>query len=329
MGGDKAPAEIVKGATLAAREGIPSRLILVGDESALQAEVEKHDGASVGVEIVHASQVVEMHESPAESLRKKRDSSIVNAVKLLKEGEVDTVISAGNTGAFVAAATLFARTLKGIHRPGIAAPLPNPNGGRSLLIDVGANIYCKPIHLVHYAIMASSYARHIFGISDPRVGLVNIGEETEKGTALVKETNALFAATDLNFIGNVEGQDVYKGVADVYVCEGFLGNTVLKVSEGLGEMLLTFLMKWFKEAGCADDKNIRKALGTLHGMVDYAEYGGAPLLGITGLCVICHGRSDAKAILNAIKAATRYTAEGVRDEIAGAISSFSKVVSTE
>ncbi|TET36384.1 MAG: phosphate acyltransferase PlsX [Planctomycetota bacterium] len=321
MGGDRAPTATVEGAVLATGENIASRLVLVGDKEALEAELKKHSDSS-GIEIVHASQTVEMHESPAESLRKKRDSSIVRAVKLLKEGEVDAVISAGNTGAFVAAATLYARTLEGVHRPGIAAPLPNPSGGRSLLIDVGANIYCKPLHLVHYGIMAASYARHVFGISEPKVGLLNIGEETEKGNVLVKETNALFAKTNLNFVGNVEGQDVYRGVADVFVAEGFVGNTILKVSEGLGEMLLSFLKHWFTDAGAMEDKAVRGALGALFSMVDYAEYGGAPLLGISGLCIICHGRSDAKAILNAVRVATRYTSEGVHDEIATLISSF-------
>jgi len=321
MGGDRAPAAIVEGAVLASGEGLASGLVLVGDKGAIEAELKKHGNGS-GIEVVHATQVVEMHESPAESLRKKKDSSIVRAVKLLKTGEVSAVISAGNTGAFVAAATLFARTLKGIHRPGIAAPLPNPSGGISLLIDVGANIFCKPLHLVHYGIMAASYAKHVLGIAEPKVGLVNIGEESEKGTELIKETNALFEKTDLNYVGNVEGQDIYKGVADIFVAEGVLGNTILKVSEGLGEMIFRYLTGWFTKTGAMENEAVKGAMGTLYSMVDYAEYGGAPLLGISGLCIICHGRSDAKAITNAVRVATRYATEGVHDKIAEQIVTF-------
>jgi len=256
-----------------------------------------------------------MKESPVDALRKKRDSSLAWGVQLLKENRVNALISAGNTGAMVAYSTLRLGMLKGIKRPGIAV-LFHSLSGACTIIDVGANIHCKPRHLYHYGLMASNYMRHVIGVKNPRVAMINIGEEGEKGTGLIKETRDLLENSSLNFIGNIEGQDLFSGKCDVMVCEGFVGNVILKVSEGLGAYVYNSVLgDMDKEAEEAEKGVWMKVLKDIYSKMDYTEYGGAPLLGVNGHVTICHGRSDAKAISNAIRMACRSVDNKVNEHI--------------
>ncbi len=322
MGGDRAPVEIVNGAVRAVRLGHlqAADLILVGDEPRIENALDEAIGSEAferrGLSIHHAPEVVEMHEKPVDALRRKKRSSIAGCVQLVKDGEADAFVSAGNTGAVVAASTLHLRLIEGIRRPGIAITLPSRAGGVTL-IDVGANIKCTPVHLFQYGLMAHHYVESCRGIASPRIGLLNIGSEDEKGNDVVRKTREMFAATPLNFVGNVEGQDVFGDVCDIVVCEGFVGNVVLKVSEGISEFLIRQVAD---EVGSAfpDGKAPDLWQGTWNGIqgrlmakIDYSEYGGAPLLGIDGTCVIGHGRSDAKAIANAL----RTTRDFVRNQV--------------
>ena len=246
MGGDAAPAVNVEGALKAVERFPDAEVILVGDEAALSAELKRFGADTPRIRIRHASQVVGMDESPVEGLRRKPDSSIKRSVEMLAQKNADAVVSAGNTGAFVAATTFALRPLKGVKRPGIAVTFPIPAGkGKCTVIDVGANIKCKPIHLLQYSIMATIYNQLIHKIEEPIVGLLNIGEEDAKGTDLVKETHALLSRSALKFKGNVEGRDILLGECDVVVCEGFVGNVILKLSEGIWEALLR---SFYKEA---------------------------------------------------------------------------------
>ncbi|MCQ9208251.1 MAG: phosphate acyltransferase PlsX [Omnitrophica bacterium] len=303
MGGDNAPGATVEGAVLAAKE-FGSRIILVGMKDLLERELSKYGGNIPNIEIEHASEIIDMHDSPAASVRKKKDSSINTAVKLVKDGKAQAIVSAGNTGAVVCATTLYLRLLKGIERPGIAIVAPTLKGA-SLIIDVGANIDPKPVHLYQYAIMGDVYSRAILSKFNPTVGLLNIGQEASKGTDFTKKAYDLFAKSRLNFIGNVEGRDLFNGRCDVIVCDGFVGNVVLKVSESLAESLSALLKREMGEnfitrLGALFSKS---ALMAMKKEMDYSEYGGAPLLGIDGICIIGHGSSSAKAIKNAIRVA--------------------------
>lgn len=318
MGGDRAPAINVRGAVEAARSLSGHEFILVGDENALREELASLRGGDAPcIRVHHASQVVEMDEPPVSALRRKRDSSILRAVSLVRQGEADAVVSAGNTGAAVAACVVGLHLLPGVQRPGIAVPFPTRTGLPCLLIDVGANIYCKPQHLFQYAVMASVYSKRILGVASPRIGILNIGEEDIKGTLLVKKTQALFNGTKLNFQGNVEGRDMFKGACDVVVCDGFVGNIVLKTSEGLAETLMKLTRKaitknWRRRLGAA---LVKDAFTDLRKTTDYSEYGGAPLLGVDGICIICHGGSNDRAITNAIRVAVEHSRYQVNEQI--------------
>ena len=320
MGGDRAPREVVAGTLEAAAKFSQHELILVGDEGRVRAEVKGPLPANV--RLVHTAQVVGMDEHAVEAVRRKPDASVCRCVDLVKRGEAEAVVSAGHTGAAVAASTLSLGLLEGVKRPGIATPLPNEKG-RCILIDVGANIHCKPLHLLQYGIMAAIYSQAIGGVARPRVGLLNIGEEEEKGTDLVRQTLALFhgAKLDFDFVGNVEGFDIFRGTCDVVVCEGFLGNVILKSSEGLAEALMRLMAA---ELGAlAQQGKIssewKTGMARLQRRTDYSEYGGAPLMGLNGVCIIGHGRSDAHAIFNAIRVAGEFGQQQVNARIVEAI----------
>lgn len=307
MGGDEAPFEIVKGAVDAARVYSGHEIILVGDQERIRNELAAYSATFGNISVVHASQVVDMNESATVAVRKKVDSSITKSVKLVSEKAADAVVSAGNTGATVAAASLFLRTLKNVKRPGIAVSIPTFHGA-CMVIDAGANIQCKPAHLMQYGMMASVFCKYVLNIEKPRVGLLNIGEEDAKGNELVKETFALLSSSQLNFVGNAEGRDVFDGKFDIVVCEGFVGNVLLKFAEGLSISLLTAFALEAKNStltklGAWFCKSVLKQLRS---KMDYTEYGGVPLLGIDGICIIAHGRSDSKAIQNAIREAIQF-----------------------
>lgn len=314
MGGDHAPAEVVAGAIQAAGQ-IEGEILLVGDPNAIAHAVP--GTLPTNVRIVEASQRIEMHESPVDALRKKKDSSLLVAANMVREGEADAMISAGNTGAAAAAAHMYWKCLPGISRPAIATVMPSQKG-RFVLLDSGATPDCNPRNLLEFAIMGSAYAQAVLAIPNPKIGLLNIGEEETKGNSLAKQSYKLLQAEMPGFCGNVEGKDVFRGHCDVVVCDGFVGNVVLKTAEGVGE----FFFEVFKEA--VSKRFVAKIVAGLFlkqvfremiKRADYAEYGGAPLLGVNGLCVICHGRSNAKAISNAILVIKREYQEHLNDLI--------------
>lgn len=316
MGGDMAPLEVVAGSIIAARSYKDIEITLVGDKKEIERVFSKLGAIPQNINISHASQVVSMNEAGTVAIRKKLDSSITRSVELVAKGEAAAVVSAGNTGATVAAATLFLKTLEGVKRPGIVIMLPTQHGP-CMVIDVGANIYCKSIHLLQYGVMASVFCKYILGVEKPRVGLLNIGEEDAKGNDLVKEAYNLLLHSSLNFIGNVEGREIFKGEADIVVCEGFVGNVLLKFAEGITESLLTaFELEAMKDPETAQGLKLCKpVLESLRIKNDYSEYGGVPLLGVDGICIISHGRSNAKAIQNAIKEATQFSRHNVNEHI--------------
>ena len=300
MGGDLAPVEIVKGAVDAARDfGI--EIILVGDEKRIREELSIQDTQKTLISVIHAAEVIEMGEHPAGAIRKKKDSSIVVGTRLVKEGLGDAIVSAGNTGAAMGSALLGLGRVKGINRPAIAQIIPSIKG-HTLMLDVGANAESDPENLLQFAVMGSIYSRKILGAVNPKVGLLNIGEEETKGKPLYVEAFKLIKKSNVNFIGNIEGMDITSGVADVVVCDGFVGNVVLKFGEGLARDLMSMIKEELR-------KNVFVKIGAalvfsqakgLKKRIDYAEYGGAPLLGVNGVCIICHGSSQARAIKNAI-----------------------------
>jgi len=323
MGGDKAPAAILQGCWEAAPLLDSSdQVILVGDEAIIRAGL-----AASGLDDQHKSlyrvvgttQVIEMDDSPVEALRSKPDSSINVMNKLASKGEADAVISAGNTGACVAASQLRMRLLPGVVRPGIAVVLPTFHGPM-VVCDVGANISPQPRHLQQYALMAGAYAQSICGVQSPRVGLLSIGEEDAKGTTTVKEARKLMRDEPLiNFVGNVEGRDLFKGIVDVVVCDGFVGNIVLKFTEGLAEGLFQTILAELQESDPQLLKQFQPVMKSIYKKHDWQEYGGAPLLGVAGYCMICHGRSDSRAIKNAIRVAKQLHASGVNQRIVESI----------
>jgi len=304
MGGDSAPQVEVQGCLEAVQE-YPVGLLLVGAEDRLRSELGKHKVGRLPIEIVHASETISMGEAVSTAIRKKKDSSMRVAVRLVKEGKADGVVSAGNTGACMAVAKLVLGSLANVDRPALAAILPTARLRPSLLLDVGANVDCKPNHLVQFAIMGEIFSRLVFSNVRPRVGLLSIGEEETKGNELTKEAFRLLKAAPLNFIGNVEGRDVFKGDVDVIVCDGFIGNVSLKLGEGLTEMVSVLLKKDLSSDPISQLGGLlsRRAFRNFKARVDYSETGGAPLLGVRGIVIICHGRSTAKAIKNAIRIA--------------------------
>jgi glycerol-3-phosphate acyltransferase PlsX len=312
MGGDYAPLVVVKGAELAVKESKDVEVLLVGREK----DIKKYLRENEKITIIPAQEVIGMDEPPALSVRKKPDSSINRGIKLLKDNQAEVFLSAGNTGAVVASATLFLRTIPGVERPGIAIIFPTVRGF-CLLIDAGANIEPKPEHLLDYGIMGSAYAELILGKENPTVGLLNIGEEETKGTEFVKETLRLLKDSGLNFIGNIEGRDIFLGRCDVILCDGFVGNVALKVSESVAIATAHILKKHIKKGFLTRLGGIllKPSLRRLKKELDYTEYGGAPLLGINGNVIICHGSSSAKAIKNAIKVAKEVVDRGVNEKI--------------
>lgn len=315
VGGDHGPAPCVEGALQAAKE-FDIEVVLVGDEATLQQECERQSCHDSRLSIRHASQVVEMHESPAAVARKKRDSSIWVATELVKNGHADAVVSPGNTGASMVASFFVLGLMKGVERPAIATSLPTLSG-EAIMLDVGANVDCTAKHLEQFALMGNEYGKHLLRKPNPRVGLLSIGEEDSKGNEVTKEAFKLLKGSSMNFVGNVEGRDVYSGIADIVVCDGFIGNVALKISEGVAEMIKRLLLKEISGhfLGRLVYPLISGPLMNLKRKIDYAEFGGAPLLGVNGITMICHGRSSAKAIKNAIRRAKGMAEGGVRELI--------------
>lgn len=322
MGGDNAPAVEVEGAIQAVQE-FGHDLILVGDESRIKKEMEKHGFSSDKITLKHASEVIEMHDPAAISVRRKRDSSIVVGMDLLKKDQADAFVSAGNTGAVVCAATLSLRLLPGIERPGIGIVIPTLKG-TSMIIDVGANINTKPIHLLQYGIMADAYSRYILGKTNPSVGLLSVGEEESKGTEFIKEAHTLLSESKLNFSGNIEGRDVYAGKVDVILCDGFVGNVILKISESVADTIMQSLKQEIKADFLATIGAVlsHSAFSELKRKMDYSERGGALLLGVDGRCIISHGSSTPKAIKNAIRVAAEFVKQDVNKHIIEELESY-------
>jgi glycerol-3-phosphate acyltransferase PlsX len=319
MGGDYAPEVVVAGAIAAVRE-YQVNVVLVGDAERIKRLLDKHRYNGSLISLHPAAETIDMSESAAISVRRKRQSSIVIGVDLLKNGRGDAFFSAGNTGAVVCASVLALGLLPGIERPGIAIILPTLKG-ISLVIDVGANIDPKPLHLLQYGIMGDAYARYILKKESPNVGLLNIGEEETKGTDFVKETHELLSHSPLNFIGNLEGKYLFSGKADVIVSDGFVGNIALKVSESLAEMVSIFLKQhvFSNLWGCLGALMLRSSLKGFKKQLDYSESGGAPLLGVNGVVIIGHGRSNANAIKNAIRVAKEEVENKFNEKIVEAV----------
>jgi phosphate acyltransferase len=319
MGGDFGPAVVVEGAVVAAREhGIPS--VLVGDKAAIEREILRLKAQDLPLSIRHATQVVGMAEVPSQALRRKRDSSLRVAADLVKDGECQALVSAGNTGAAMAIGMFVLGLLPGVERPAIATALPSL-AGFTVLIDAGANVDPKPRHLFQFAVMGHVYSRDIIGKDNPRVGLLSVGEEEGKGNELVKDTFESLRGSSLNFVGNIEGRDIYNGRCDVVVTDGFTGNVCLKVSESLAEMLTSMIREELTRDVLSKAGAVlaQRAFARMKRRVDYTEMGGAPLLGINGASIICHGASPVKAIKNALRVATEWVRNNVNDHIKTAL----------
>lgn len=303
MGGDNSPRHEVDGAVKAARRWqIP--VVLVGQSEIVAEELAKHDTQGLDIRIEHASEVVGMQDSASDAVRKKKDSSIRVSFNMLKEGRANAVVSTGNSGATMAAGMFVLKRIPGIDRPAIATLVPNLED-QTLVLDVGGNVDCKPPHLVQFALMGSVYVAQMLGKATPRIGLLSNGSEESKGNELTREANQILKRTSLNYVGYTEGRDIYNANVDVVVCDGFVGNVVLKVSEGLAEAIGAILREEFSSRFLSKLGYLlaRPALKAFKKKVDYAEYGGAPLLGVQGTAMICHGSSNPQAIMNAIKMA--------------------------
>jgi glycerol-3-phosphate acyltransferase PlsX len=317
MGGDFGPPHIVGGAVLALQE-YPhiNKLFLVGDTPQIEAELKKHGCNDRRIEIVHATQVVEMKDSAIDAVRRKKDSSVSRAVDLVKKGEAAAIVSAGHTGAAVAATTIKLRTLPGIDRPGIAAIIPSETN-IFVLIDAGANSDAKPEHLLQYAVMGSVYSRHVLGYSNPCVGLMSIGGEDVKGSELTKEVFKMLKQSSLNFRGNVEGHDLFDDPVEVVVCDGFVGNVILKTCESVAGAVFNWLKHELTQTKVrmAGAFLARNAFRTIKKKLNYEEYGGMPLLGVNGICIIAHGASTPLAIKNALRVAAESIEQQVNPHI--------------
>jgi len=320
FGGDLAPEESVKGAVAAARRYPDIHLILTGAAESVGNELAKCGETPGNVEVIEAPERVGMDEDPVGALRKKKNSSISVGIQLIRQGKADAFVSAGNTGAVVAASSLRLRTIEGVQRPGIAI-LMQAIGHRVVAIDMGANMHCKPGHLLQYGVMADVFVRELLKMENPRVGLLNVGGEEAKGNTLTKHAFELLAQADLNFVGNVEGRDLFSDACDIVVCDGFVGNVLLKFSESIW----TKLVDWFK---AEISKSLRRKIGylllkdafqSLSSSGDYAEYGGALLLGVDGVVIIAHGHSGAKAFENAVREARNFIELNINRKIADAI----------
>jgi len=305
MGGDFGPPTLVTGAVMALREyGHIQKLYLVGDQRQIETELKKQRCNDSRISIIHSTQVVDMSDSAWLAVRRKKDSSVSRAVDLVKHGQADAIVSAGHTGAAVAASMIKLRTLEGINRPGIAAILPTETNV-FVLIDAGANIDARPEHLLQYAIMGSVYSRHVLGYKNPTVGLISLGEEDVKGTELTKEVFKMLKLSQLNFVGNIEGRHLFEDPVEVVVCDGFVGNVILKTCESIA----VAIFKWLKHELTRNKVRIagaflaRHAFNNIKRKTNYEEYGGSPLLGVDGICIIAHGASTPLAIKNALRVA--------------------------
>ncbi|MBI4358892.1 MAG: phosphate acyltransferase PlsX [Candidatus Omnitrophica bacterium] len=316
MGGDFAPQLVVEGAVQAANSFDDLEIVITGREDAIKRELYRHKVTGGKISIRHASEVVEMSDSPVQAIKKKKDSSLSVCIQLLKQKETDAVVTAGNTGAAVAAATLNLGLLPGIKRPGIAIAVPTLRG-ITIAVDVGANIDPTPEHLLQYAIMGDTYARYLLRKKKPSIGLLNIGEEESKGTETLQETYKLLRDSGLNFLGNIEGRDFFSGKCDVIVCDGFAGNVVLKMTESILEMMITLITKEIQKDFLARIGAFlcKPAFESIRRETNYEEAGGAPLLGVDGVVIIGHGISSAKAVRNAIRVAREAILEHVNEHI--------------
>jgi len=325
MGGDHAPKAEVEGAVRAV-QSLGVKVILVGREELIRSELYTHDGARrLPIRIVHASEQVTMGESAAKAVRGKRDSSIRVACRLVREGAAQGLVSAGNTGAVMVTAKMVQGMVPGVDRPALASAFPTLKGTPAVIVDVGANVDSTPRMLAQFAVMGDIYARVILRTQNPRVGLLSIGEEEQKGNDLTRHAFQLLKTLPLNFIGNVEGRDVYTGTADVIVCDGFIGNVALKVSEGLVDVIKHMLQESLEATITRKIGYVlsRTAYADFKKRVDYSEYGGAPLLGVKGVCIICHGRSNANAIKNAIRVAAEFSSGQINSRIANELRQWS------
>src|SRR6059058_550893 len=316
MGGDHAPGPIVAGAVQAVAADPELRVVLVGDQAQVEASLAKAGGRPERIDLFHCTQAIGMEETPVLALRKKPDNSISRCWQLLAERKVEAIVSAGNTGAMVAGGLRLRRFLKNVHRPGIAAVMPSLRGP-CVLLDVGANVNPKPTHLFQYGIMGSIFARHILQRERPTIGLMNIGAEEQKGHDLARDTHSLFNSSHLReqLIGNIEGRDINRGACDVIVTDGFVGNVVLKVCEGVFDFSMKMAAKEVLGALSAERPRAQQALQALVERYDYSSQGGAPLLGIDGICIICHGSSGDQAIKNALRVAAQYASAKLNELI--------------
>jgi phosphate acyltransferase len=327
MGGDYAPGEVVLGAVQAARE-LGIGILLVGPEDQIRSELAKYDTAGLDLEVVHTDEVIGMDEHPAEAVRAKKRNSITLCHELVRDGKAAGAVSAGNSGAVMAAAIFTLRRIRGVDRPAFGGVVPAAGGRQTLVLDMGANTDCKPPYLLQFAVMGSAYMRSVFGLANPRVGLLSNGEEETKGDQLTQQAHQLIKAAapsaGLNFIGNVEGRDINAGTVDVVVCDGFVGNVVLKLSEGLAKMLLDTIKKELKASpiSLAGAALAQGAFKRVRKQLDYEEYGGVPVLGVNGVSIISHGRSKAKAIKNALRVAKQAADARLPEAIAAGVSSL-------
>ena len=330
MGGDNAPEEIINGSVEAIQQlSDEDEILLFGPEEAVKSRLSLPRSVAGKITVIDAPDIIEMDEGPVESLRRKRNSSIAVMAKMAANREVDGVISAGNTGACVAAFQMRMRTLPGVNRPGIAVVFPTFEGPVTIC-DVGANIACKPINLYQYAVMSIVYAQNVIGIENPRVGLMSIGEEEAKGNEVVKKAQEMLRADEkINFVGNIEGRDIFKGACDVAVCEGFVGNVVLKLTEGLVDGLFKAIKHELMQEKKRLALKFKPVMQRIYKKYDYNEYGGAPLLGINGLALICHGSSKSITIQNAVFAARKFHTKNINDKIQDYLSKTSIGTSDE
>ncbi|MCX7633543.1 MAG: phosphate acyltransferase PlsX [Turneriella sp.] len=325
MSGDYGPGPVVQGAIQAAQE-LKANVLLVGEERLLRAELERHGYRGEQIRIVHAGEIITMHEAPAMAVRQKKNASVNVAARLVAEGEAIGFFSPGNTGATMAAALAHMGRLPGVKRPAIATPIPREDGGATVLIDSGANVDCKPDFLVQFAIMGEVYSREIMGVISPKVGIISNGEEDTKGNELTLAALHRLRKLPLDFVGNIEGRDLYGTGKPVHVavCDGFVGNVVLKAIEGLARTIFSTLKKNINASALAQGGALlmRPAFMAVKNRMDYASYGGAPLLGVNGACIIGHGSSNAKAVRNAIRVGMEFAQKNVTGHIAQNIQRF-------
>ena len=322
MGGDHAPRPEVEGAVLAARE-LGVRILLVGQTEVVKRELARHPHRGLPIELAPASEVITMKDAPMKAFRRKKDSSVHVAAKLVRAGQADGLVSAGNTGAVMAVSRFVLGTLESVDRPALAAPFPTTRGGVAVLLDVGANVDSKVAHLAQFAVMGEMYYRVIFGTRRPKVALLSIGEEEMKGNVLTREAYVQLKQMPLNFVGNVEGRDVFSGNANVIVCDGFIGNIALKISEGVVQHIIALLKDALQSSLSSQVGSLlsRRAYQEFKKKIDYSEYGGAPLLGVRGITVIGHGGSNSNAIKNAIRVAAELARSKVNEKIEQELSS--------